>query len=176
MSARRRVLIFLAFVLVAVGLDQATKAWALTLPVRPVGCDITALDAACVGAPAPVIAGFWDWEVAMNDGAAFSNLAGNTLLLTALAFGGVLLLVAMAARARPEQRLKRAALAVMIGGTVGNLIDRVRWGAVVDFVRWRVHDHRWPIFNVADALLLVGVVLLVIDELRGRQRGVLAEP
>lgn len=49
---------------------------------------------------------------------------------------------------------------MIAGGALGNLIDRVRHGAVTDFIRWRAGDHRWPIFNVADALLLVGVVLL----------------
>jgi signal peptidase II len=48
-------------------------------------------------------------------------------------------------------------------------VDRLHDGAVTDFVRWRIHDHRWPIFNLADAALLIGVVLLVIGGMRSRR-------
>ena len=75
----------------------------------------------------------------------------------------------MAARTRPAQRLRRAAYAVIAGGALGNLIDRIRDGAVTDFVRWRVHDHMWPIFNVADAALLAGVALLLVDPIFSRR-------
>jgi signal peptidase II len=75
----------------------------------------------------------------------------------------------MAARTSPEQRVKRATLTLLTTNTLNNLIDRVRFGAVVDFVRWRIHEHQWPIFNVADALLAVGVVVLVFDELGSRR-------
>ena len=76
----------------------------------------------------------------------------------------------MAARTRPDQKLKLAALAMIGGGALGNLIDRVREGEVTDFVRWHVHEHLWPIFNVADAALLIGVVCLAIDGLVQRRR------
>jgi signal peptidase II len=55
------------------------------------------------------------------------------------------------------------AYALIAGGALGNLVDRIRDGAVTDFVRWRIHEHRWPIFNVADAALLVGVALFVVE-------------
>jgi signal peptidase II len=69
----------------------------------------------------------------------------------------------MAWRTRPEQRLQRIALAMIAGGALGNLIDRMRDGAVTDYVRWRIGDAKWPIFNVADAALLIGVVLLLAE-------------
>jgi len=68
-----------------------------------------------------------------------------------------------AARTRADQHLKRIALAVIAGGAIGNLIDRIRDGAVTDFVRWKAGSHAWPIFNVADVALVVGVILLVVD-------------
>jgi signal peptidase II len=58
---------------------------------------------------------------------------------------------------------------LIAGGALGNLIDRVRDGAVTDFVRWRIHDHRWPIFNLADAALVAGVALILLGELRARR-------
>ena len=56
------------------------------------------------------------------------------------------------------------------GGALGNLIDRMRDGAVTDFVRWRWHEHAWPVFNVADAALLVGALLLIVDGVLGHRR------
>lgn len=57
----------------------------------------------------------------------------------------------------------------MAGGALGNLVDRLRDGAVTDFVRWRINEHRWPIFNVADAALVIGIMVLLLDGMR-RQR------
>jgi signal peptidase II len=53
---------------------------------------------------------------------------------------------------------------------LGNLVDRLHDGAVTDFVRWRIHDHRWPIFNIADAALFVGVALLLLEGILARRR------
>ena len=72
-----------------------------------------------------------------------------------------------ASRTRPEQQLRRTAYALIAGGALGNLIDRVAAGDVTDFVRWRWHDHMWPIFNVADAALVIGVALLLLESVRG---------
>jgi lipoprotein signal peptidase len=168
----RRAVIFAAILVLVVALDQGSKAWARTLPVSPARCDVPAdlIARTCHGVPQPVIDGYWEWELAMNTGAAFSRFLGSPLLLGAIACGALILLGVMAWRARPEQRLRRIALAMIAGGALGNLIDRFRDGAVTDFVRWRVGETRWPIFNVADAALLVGVALLLIEGLVERRR------
>jgi signal peptidase II len=168
--------IFFVLFLGALLADQGSKIWAMTLPVHPVGCSVVELAKhRCAGVPQPVIDDYWDWELAMNDGAAFSNFRDNQLILSLAAFGALLLIFAMAARTAPEQGIKRAALALIAAGALGNLIDRVRLDAVVDFVRWRVHEHHWPIFNVADALLAVGVVILLFEELLMRRTRVASE-
>ena len=63
-------------------------------------------------------------------------------------------------------RLPRLALALVLGGAVGNLLDRVRLGYVVDFIHVYWRQHQWPDFNVADSAITVGVILLVFDILR----------
>lgn len=163
----RRAVIFAAILALAVGLDQGSKAWARTLPVSPPGCDVPAamIKHNCQGVPQPVIDGYWDWELAFNTGAAFSSFRSSQLVLGALACVALIALGMMAWRSRPEQGLRRVALALLAGGALGNLIDRVRDGAVTDFVRWRVGEARWPIFNVADAALLVGAGLLLLESL-----------
>jgi signal peptidase II len=162
---QRRAVIFAAILVLVIGFDQGSKAWARTLPVHPAGCAVPAdvITHRCAGVPQPVIDGYWDWELAFNTGAAFSSLTNSQLLLGLLACGALIALLVMAWRTAPEQRLRRIALAMIAGGALGNLIDRLRDGAVTDFVRWRVGEARWPIFNVADAALLIGVVLLVAE-------------
>jgi signal peptidase II len=168
MRVMPRVLRAAAFVIVfllTAGFDQSSKQWALDLPV-PDGCSVPADLVAhrCSGIPQSVIANHWDWELAMNTGAAFSSLdhgRWSKVVLVVIAFGALAMIGVMAMRTRPEQRLERIAYGMIAGGAVGNLIDRLRHGGVTDFVRWRWGEHRWPIFNVADAALLVGVALLL---------------
>jgi signal peptidase II len=69
----------------------------------------------------------------------------------------------MLRKARPNQKILHWALALVAGGAVGNLIDRIYYGVVTDFVLWRYNDHEWPVFNVADVVLVIGVGLMFID-------------
>jgi signal peptidase II len=73
--------------------------------------------------------------------------------------------IAFALRQHPQQKLLSFGLALVMGGALGNVIDRVRFGAVVDFVQWHVAGHYWPAFNVADSAITLGAVLLVIEQL-----------
>src|SRR5687768_11204756 len=129
-----RAVIFLAILSTTTGFDFASKSWAR--------------DALTEGVPQPVIEGLWDWELAYNTGAAFSTFRGSQVVLSLIALAALVMLGVMAARTRPEQHLRRIALAVIAGGAIGNLIDRIRDGAVTDFVRWKAGEHMWPIFNV----------------------------
>lgn len=121
-----------------------------------------------LGRPTSVIDGYWDWELANNPGAAFSMFGDGTMrwLLAAIALIAIVAIGWMIAKSQPQQRLLRLALGLVAGGALGNLIDRVWLGVVTDFVRWRWHEHRWPIFNIADVALVIGAGLLVIDSFR----------
>ena len=151
-----RGVIFLAVLACTTGFDFGTKEWARENLRR--------------GVPEPVIEGVWDWELAYNTGAAFSSFTGSHVLLSLVACAALVMLGVMAARTRPEQHLRRIALAMIAGGAVGNLIDRIRDGGVTDFVRWKAGEHMWPIFNVADVALVIGVALLIIDGLLESRR------
>lgn len=156
----RRILIFMAILVTSAGFDQASKEWAR--------------DTLVPGQPQAVIPGVWDYELAKNPGVAFSMFAqaeNHTLmhvLFGVVAAAALIALGIAAARTRPEQRWRRAAYALIAGGALGNLIDRIASGDVTDFVRWHWHGHAWPIFNVADAVLLAGVILLVVENLAHR--------
>lgn len=161
---------FVVVSLLTAGFDQGSKEWARSLPTTPADCSVADLAAhRCAGVPQPVIDGYWDWELAMNRGAAFSSFVGGAptqVVLSLIAIVALVVLGVAAARTRPEEGLRRLGYALIAGGALGNLIDRLRDGAVTDFVRWRYQDMAWPIFNLADAALLVGGALLVIDAAR----------
>jgi signal peptidase II len=114
----------------------------------------------------PVLDGLFSITYLRNKGAAFSFLANASwrlpfFIFVSLVAAAVILLVFV--RLRPDQRFTAFALALIFAGAVGNLIDRVRLGEVIDFldVYWR--NHHWPAFNVADSAICVGVALLVLD-------------
>lgn len=123
----------------------------------------------------PILDGVLSLSHVRNRGAAFGLLseAGLPYQGPILAVVSLLALGAIAAyawRLPAESRLPRLALALILGGAVGNLIDRLRFGYVVDFVHVYWGQHSWPDFNVADSAISTGVALLVIDMLRPVRR------
>jgi signal peptidase II len=155
----RRAVLFLAIFLCTTGFDQASKQWAET-SLAP-------------GAPQPFIQGYWDWELAKNTGVAFSTFAGvegGQIILSILAACALIGIGIVAMRTGPNERMKLAGLALIGGGALGNLIDRIRAGGVTDFVRWRAGEHMWPIFNVADAALLIGIAVLLLESALAKRR------
>ncbi|HQU79007.1 MAG TPA: signal peptidase II [Azonexus sp.] len=114
------------------------------------------------------VAPFWNWVLTYNTGAAFSFLADQPgwqrWFFTALALA-VSGWIALELRKHPEQKLLSLALALVMGGALGNVIDRVRFGAVVDFIQWHAAGWYWPAFNVADSAITVGAILLAFSTL-----------
>ena len=114
------------------------------------------------------VAPFWNWVLTLNPGAAFSFLADQPgwqrWLFTALALA-VSGWIALELRRHPEQKLLSLALVLIMGGALGNVIDRIRFGAVVDFIQWHAAGYYWPAFNIADSAITVGAILLVFSTL-----------
>jgi signal peptidase II len=108
-----------------------------------------------------------------NEGAAFSFLAAaggwQRWLFTGFALLMSLVLVIWLLRLGPGERLMAASLSLVVGGAVGNLVDRFYLGHVVDFVDFFVGNWHWPAFNLADSAISVGVVLLLLSSLGGGQ-------
>lgn len=134
-----------------VALDQLTKALVLSR-----------LDH---GIPVSIIDGFLALTLVMNTGLAFGLLAGLPpswrWLVALLSIGALVVLARVAVRVLAQgSRLDTLAIGLVFGGAVGNLIDRARFGAVVDFVDVYFRGWHWPAFNVADSAITVGVALL----------------
>jgi len=119
------------------------------------------------------VAPFWNWVLTFNPGAAFSILADQSgwqrWFFTVLALG-VSGWIALELKKHPEQKLMALALTLVMGGALGNVIDRVRFGAVVDFIQWHAAGFYWPAFNVADSAISVGAVLLIIASLTHKEQ------
>ena len=157
--------------LISLVLDQATKIWArAALPVHPEGCAVPEdiIIRKCIGMPVTVIDGFWDWRLSMNPGSAFGLFGSlgpsfTRVFLSAIGIVAVIGMFYMLKKSRTDQRILHWALALVAGGAVGNLIDRIYYSVVTDFVLWKYKTHEWPVFNIADVALVVGVGLMFID-------------
>jgi signal peptidase II len=137
-----------------VALDQATK----FVVVRSLAAN-----------QAVEVTSFFNLVLIYNPGAAFSFLADGAGwqrgLFMAIAVVASVWIVYLL-RKYPHQRLFALALALILAGAVGNLIDRIAVGAVIDFLDFHAFGYHWPAFNVADSAITCGAVLLVFDALR----------
>lgn len=161
-SSRSNALPWLTVSVAVVALDQLSKAWVLArLPEFQ---------------PVPVIDGFWNWFRTYNTGAAFSFLSDaggwQKYLFVALALVISAVLVGWLSRTPRGEWKTALPFALVIGGAIGNLVDRLQHGHVVDFIQWYWRGHYWPAFNVADSAIVVGAVALGLFALRpGKQPG-----
>jgi len=110
---------------------------------------------------------FFDLTLAYNRGAAFSFLSNaggwQRWFFTAISAGVSVVLVVWLWRLGSRQRVLALGLALVLGGALGNLYDRVALGYVVDFISLHYRDYYWPAFNVADSAITCGAVLLFVD-------------
>jgi lipoprotein signal peptidase len=156
MKGALRIGLTLAVVLLV--LDQLSKWWILEVVELPLRQNIPLLALGPVGL---------DFTMVWNRGVTFGLFSGegawNHLILSALALMVAGLLLRWLVQA--ETRLVALALGAVIGGAIGNVIDRVRFGAVVDFVDVHAWGWHWYVFNIADAAIVCGVLALVGDAL-----------
>ena len=125
-----------------------------------------------------VIENFFHITYLRNRGAAFSFLSDASwrlpFFITISIIAAVVIMVAFR-KLRDDQKLGQISLAMIFSGAVGNLIDRIRLGEVIDFLDAHWYRHHWPAFNVADSLICVGVFLLALDMILEEKREKSAE-
>lgn len=153
-NSSSRFLAWLGVVLLVIVLDQLSKDWVLAnaapLMAKPLNP-------------------FFNLVLIMNPGAAFSFLsdAGGWqkwfFIALALVISGVLLRLL---RLHARDGLLSTALTLILGGALGNVIDRLRFDAVVDFLDFHMLGYHWPAFNVADSAITIGVALMLVHQLR----------
>jgi signal peptidase II len=142
----------IATALLCILIDQASKWWLLS------GVDIAARE------PLAILP-FFNLVMVWNYGISFGMLAGHNhpLLLSGMAIGvsGILLVWL----SRVHHPWVGVAIGLVIGGALGNVVDRIRFGAVADFFDFHLLGYHWPAFNIADSCIFIGVVLLCIDSM-----------
>ncbi len=149
----------MSFYLIALGvvvLDQATKQ--------------VIIHALRVGEGIPVVRGYFDIVFILNPGAAFGVFATlpdsvRNPFFIAISAAAAALIILYRIRYAGQHGLSSFALALILGGAVGNLLDRLRYGMVVDFLDVHIHQYHWPAFNAADSAISVGVALMLLDML-----------
>ncbi len=164
MSNKPNALVWLSLSAVVIALDQLSKFWAVQA-LQPIGM------------PHPVIPGFLNWTLIFNKGAAFSFLTDSGgwqrwlfVLLALIISAG---LVAWLARTPRRDWRTAMPLGLIVGGALGNLIDRLHAAQVTDFIQVYFRQWSYPVFNIADCGITLGAVLLVAFGLfTGKSAGV----
>ena len=146
--------LWLLYSAAVIALDQLTKHWVV--------------QAFSYGDSLPLTS-FFNLVRAHNSGAAFSFLAGaggwqRLFFITVASVAAAVIFYLL--RKHHRQALFSLALSLVLGGALGNLIDRMRWGYVVDFLDFFYGSYHWPAFNVADMAISGGVILLILESLR----------
>ena len=115
-----------------------------------------------------IIPNFFYLTLAKNDGAAFSSFSGQRLLLIIISIAVVLILVKIIKK-EELTKLKIVAFAMLLGGVIGNLFDRLIYGYVIDFLSFFPFGYAFPIFNLADTFIVIGVFLYIIASIGGKK-------
>ena len=152
--------IFLGIAVLVIVLDQATKAWIV--------------GAMRLHDSYAVIGGFFNITSVRNPGAAFGFLAGapplfRTIFFIAITVGAILLILYYLRVSKIDDYFLIVSLALIFAGAAGNLIDRVRFGEVVDFLDVYLGSYHWPAFNVADSAISVGAFIMIAALLQRRK-------
>jgi signal peptidase II len=105
-----------------------------------------------------------------NQGAAFGLFEGGRVFFIVASLIAVFFITYLGFRLPAKERYKRLLLGLILGGAVGNLIDRVYDGAVIDFIEMGIAGHWWPVYNVADIAVTVGAALLLVQLLFAQHR------
>lgn len=147
-------MLWLGIALIVVLLDQATK---------------IAMSQWLIYGQSEAVTSYFNLVMVYNKGAAFSFLSNQPgwqrYFFTGVSVIASLFILWMLRR-NPTQRLFCGSLALILGGAIGNLIDRIAYGHVIDFLDFHAGGWHWPAFNVADSAITLGAILFVLDEFR----------
>ncbi len=157
---KKNLLIFILGAAVIIALDQITKS--------------AVMARFSLHETLEIIPGLFNLVYVMNPGAAFGFLADASPTFRYIFFIGVTILAAglivyYLVKSNPRNLMLAGSLTLIFGGAVGNLIDRIRFGAVVDFLDVYLGASHWPAFNVADSAITVGAILMIWEMLRNRK-------
>ncbi len=114
-----------------------------------------------------IINNFFYLTYLKNDGAAWSILKGKTFLLIIISLIAIIYLIKIIFSEKSINYLLFISYSLLIAGIIGNLFDRIVYGYVIDFIGVKIFNYYFPVFNIADAMIVIGVLLIVFYEFRG---------
>lgn len=120
--------------------------------------------------PIHVIDGFFDFSLVYNPGAAFGIFANQRLLFFVFTAISIAVILYIIVKHTQGKRSLNLLIGAILGGILGNFIDRIRLGYVVDFIDFYIKDYHWPAFNIADSAICVGIGILAIFILKDKKQ------
>ena len=129
-------------------------------------------EAQCVQRPGTQVTQFFDFVLTCNHGMSFGlfntggGLNSSVFIIAAVAIVGILLFWL----SRVQSEMLASAIGLIIGGALGNVVDRVRFGGVIDFLYFHLGSWYWPAFNFADSAICIGVLVMLLDGVLARRR------
>ncbi len=124
------------------------------------------------GSSVEVISNFFSLTMIQNTGAAFSILSSNTLFLIVVSLISLCLIYYFFIKGRDLVKVEEYLYGILIGGILGNLIDRIVRGYVIDYLDFNVFGYNFPVFNLADVCIMVSIALIVIHLVKGEKNEV----
>lgn len=110
-----------------------------------------------------IINNFFNISLVHNDGAAWSILSGNRILLIIISLLSLFIIYFLFIKNKQLKPIEIIIYGMLIGGILGNLLDRILYGYVIDFLDFKVFNYNYPVFNIADCCIVIAAILLVID-------------
>lgn len=110
-----------------------------------------------------IINNFFNISLVHNDGAAWSILSGNRILLIIISLLSLFIIYFLFIKKKQLKSIEIIIYGMLIGGILGNLLDRILYGYVIDFLDFKVFNYNYPVFNIADCCIVIAAILLVID-------------
>jgi len=145
--------------------EQNRKKIALSLPVAALVVALDQLSKLWVRNNLPeieLLPGFLDFIYVKNYGSAFGLLANQTFLLIAITIASIIIILLLLRYLSPVTNLSIVSIGLILGGALGNLIDRLRFGYVIDFIDVHLQNlFHWPTFNLADAAVVIGIFIFI---------------
>lgn len=169
---RKKILTYLAIIISVIAVDQLTKGFILYLITGGVPLSGSAWEIVPVPYLMAQIFNFFNIVFTWNPGTSFSmfRALGESAPLVMIIFTGVIIGCIGYYAFVKASSYEKWPLALILGGAIGNLIDRIRFGAVIDFLDFHIGALHWPAFNIADACIVVGVGLYILNWLIARRK------
>ena len=133
---------------------------------------ILCLNSLAMGESINIISNFWNITLVSNTGAAFSILSSSTPFLIIVSLITIILIYFFFIKGQNLKTYQTILYGLLLGGIIGNLIDRIIYGAVIDYLDFNIFGYNFPVFNLADTFIVIGVTLIIIDIIRGARNEV----